>query len=210
MGLYERRLLPLLTHWAMGQRQLDAYRRSVAGAARGRVLELGVGSGRNLPFYSEAVRFLVGVDPSRELLAMARRAAEAAPLRRIALVEGSAERLPFEQGSFDAVVVTWSLCSIPNPAGALAEARRVLRPGGELLFVEHGLSPDPGVRRWQDALTPLWSRIAGNCHLNRKVDALVSEAGLRLTKLHLGYARGPRPMTYMYSGSAVAAAGPQS
>ena len=188
----------------MGQRQLDAYRRSVAGAARGRVLEFGVGSGRNLRFYSEAVHSFVGVDPSRELLAMARRTAGAASLRGIELVESSAEQLPFEQGSFDSVVVTWSLCSIPNPARALAEARRVLRPGGAFLFVEHGLSPDAGVRRWQDRLTPFWSRIAGNCHLNRKVDALVSEAGLRITKLDLGYARGPRPMTYMYSGSAEA------
>ena len=204
MVLYARRILPTLTHWTMGQRQLEPYRRRVADVAHGRVLELGVGSGRNLPFYSSAVDALFGIDASPELLGIARRAGGSSALRKVELLEGSAEELPFEEGSFDVVVVTWSLCSIPHPARALAEARRVLRPGGRLAFAEHGLSPDPGVRRWQERLTPLWSRIAGGCHLNRKVDGLVQEAGFRISSLELGYARGPRPMTYMYCGSAEA------
>lgn len=204
MGLYERRVLPFLTHWTMGQRQLDAYRRSVAGAARGRVLELGVGSARNLPFFSGAVDLLAGIDPSPELLGIARQAVASSAVREVELLEGSAEQLPFKSASFDTVMVTWSLCSIAHPADALAEARRVLRPGGRLLFAEHGLSPDPGVRRWQERLTPLWSRIAGGCHLNRKVDALIEEAGFVSSDLKKGYARGPRPLTYMYFGSAVA------
>ena len=204
MGLYARRILPTLTHWTMGQRQRESYRRRVAGAAHGRVLELGVGSGRNLPFYSSAVDALFGIDPSPELLQMARRAIPSSAVRKVELLEGSAEALPFDEPGFDTVVVTWSLCSIPHPARALAEARRVLKPGGRLVFAEHGLSPDPGVRRWQERLTPLWSRIAGGCHLNRKVDGLVQEAGFRVSGLELGYARGPRPMTYMYCGSAEA------
>lgn len=204
MGLYACRILPALTHWTMGQRQLEPYRRRVAGAAHGRVLELGVGSGRNLPFYSDAVSAVFGVDPSPELLRMARRAIPSSAVRNVELLEGSAEALPFDGPCFDTVVVTWSLCSIPHPARALAEARRVLKPGGRLVFAEHGLSPDPGVRRWQERLTPLWSRIAGGCHLDRKVDGLVQEAGFRICRLELGYARGPRPMTYMYCGSAEA------
>jgi ubiquinone/menaquinone biosynthesis C-methylase UbiE len=201
VGLYEQRILPLLTHWAMGQQQLVAYRQQVVGGARGRVLEIGIGSGRNLPFYGEDVEEVIGVDPSPELLAMARRALAASPLRA-ELYEGSAEQLPFNDRSFDAAVVTWSLCSIPDPAAALWEARRVLRPGGRLLFAEHGRAPDPGVQRWQDRLTPAWRRWAGGCHLNRKPDDLVRAADFTLERLDTGYARGPRPMAFIYEGSA--------
>jgi ubiquinone/menaquinone biosynthesis C-methylase UbiE len=165
------------------------------------VLEIGIGSGRNLPFYGGDVEEVVGVDPSPGMLALARRAHAAGP-RRVELVEASAERLPFDACSFDATVVTWSLCSVPDPAAALQEARRVLRPGGRLLFVEHGLAPDPGVRRWQDRLTPVWRRWTGGCHLNRKPDDLVRAAGFTLERLDTGYARGPKPMTFIYEGAA--------
>ena len=110
--------------------------------------------------------------------------------------------MPFDDASFDMVVVTWSLCSIANPDAALREARRVLRPDGQLRFAEHGLAADPGVRKWQDRLTPLWSRCAGGCHLNRKSDNLIRAAGFSLRTLSAGYARGPRPMAYMYEGDA--------
>ncbi len=201
MGLYERSILPLLTHWAMGQSQLAAYRQRVVGGARGRVLEIGIGSGRNLPFYGGDVEEVVGVDPSPGMLALARRA-RAAGLRRVELVEASAERLPFDACSFDMTVVTWSLCSVPDPAAALQEAHRVLRPGGRLLFAEHGLAPDPGVRRWQDRLTPVWQRWAGGCHLNRKPDDLMRAAGFTLERLDTSYARGPKPMAFIYEGVA--------
>jgi ubiquinone/menaquinone biosynthesis C-methylase UbiE len=165
------------------------------------VLEVGIGSGLNLRFYGPQVTGLVGLDPSRELLAMARRRAPAAPCP-VTLTAGSAEALPFRDQSFDTLVVTWTLCSIPDAARALREMRRVLRPGGALLFVEHGRSSDPGVRAWQDRITPLWRRVAGGCHLNRPIDALIRAGGFGIRRLDRSYLRGPRVMTYLYRGEA--------
>src|SRR3954469_15477566 len=146
---------PWLTHWTMGLEQLKAYRARVVGGAKGRVLEIGIGSGLNLPFYCDAVEEVIGVDPSHELLAISGRAAAGWP-HKFSLLERSAESLPLDDRSVDTVVVTWALCSIPDPVAALREARRVLKPGGEFRFVEHGLSPDPDVRKWQHRLTPVW------------------------------------------------------
>ncbi|MGH7078262.1 MAG: class I SAM-dependent methyltransferase, partial [Acetobacteraceae bacterium] len=166
MSLYQHLILPPLLHLAMRQKSLMPFRRRVIGAAEGRVLEIGIGSGLNLPLYGPGVRSVIGVEPSRELLRMARpRAATAAV--PIELLEASAEVLPLEQGTIDTVVTTWTLCTIPDAQAALAEVRRVLKPGGKLLFVEHGRAPEPGVARWQDRLDPLWRRLAGGCHLNR-------------------------------------------
>jgi SAM-dependent methyltransferase len=201
MGVYSKYVLPRLTHLSMRQAQFRPYRTRTVGGAAGRVLEIGIGSALNLPFYGDAVDEVIGVDPSAEMLALAERAVAASP-KKVVLLQSSAENLPLDDRSVDTVVVTWSLCSIPAPAAALSEARRVLRPGGQLRFVEHGLSPDPGVRKWQDRLTPLWRWCSGGCHLNRKTDDLIRVAGFRLTELSTGYARGPRPMTYMYEGSA--------
>jgi SAM-dependent methyltransferase len=201
MGIYAKFVLPRLTHLSMRQAQLCQYRECVASGARGRVLELGFGSGLNLPFYGKDVEELVGVDVSHEMLALAGPTVAAFP-HKVTLVEQSAESLPFDAASFDTVVVTWSLCSIPDPVAALREARRVLKPGGQIRFVEHGLSPDAGVGRWQNRLTPLWSRCAGGCHLNRKTDGLLRAAGFDIAELSTGYARGLRPTTYMYQGSA--------
>jgi ubiquinone/menaquinone biosynthesis C-methylase UbiE len=202
MGIYTRFVLPRLTHLAMGQAQLQPYRARVIGGAKGRVLEIGIGSARNLPFYTDAVEELVGVDSSSEMLALAKRTVAFVQRPKVRLLAHSAEHLPLEDRSFDTVVVTWSLCSIPDPVAALKEARRVLKSEGQLRFVEHGLSPDTAVRKWQDRLTPLWGRLAGGCHLNRKSDDVVRAAGLTLRELRTGYARGPRPMTYMYEGLA--------
>jgi SAM-dependent methyltransferase len=202
MGIYAKYVLPRLTHLTMGQTQLRPYRQRTVGQARGRVLEIGFGSGRNLPFYGDSVEEVVGIDSSPEVLALAQPAISAALQLKTTLLAWSAESLPFGNQGFDTVVVTWSLCSIPDPRAALREARRVLRPDGRLLFVEHGLSPDPGVRKWQDRLTPLWSWCAGGCHLNRKTDDLIRGAGLSLAQLSMGYARGPRPMAFMYEGEA--------
>ena len=207
MGLYARYLLPRLTDLTMSRKLLLSYRQRVIGGAAGRVLEIGIGSGLNLPLYSDAVEEVIGIDVSPELLAMADRAAMLQSQRRglrVRLLEGSAEHLPssITDGSIDTVVITWALCSIPDASAALVEAHRVLRPHGSLRFVEHGRSPDTSVAWWQDHLTPLWRRCSGGCHLNRKTDDLVRSAGFRLTHLATGYAPGPRPIAFLFEGQA--------
>jgi ubiquinone/menaquinone biosynthesis C-methylase UbiE len=201
MNFYERWILPPLLDIGMQQRQLRRYRLALVPRARGRVLEIGVGSGLNLPFYGAGVEVVIGIDPSPGLLAMARRAAESTAVRAELLL-GSATALPLPTASVDTVVMTWTLCSIPDPAQALSEMRRVLRPGGVLLFAEHGLSPDTDVARWQRALTPLWRRLVGGCHLDRRIDFLIRRAGFEIPLLATGYADGPRPLTFMYEGRA--------
>jgi ubiquinone/menaquinone biosynthesis C-methylase UbiE len=201
MGLYAKWLLPRLTHVAMGMKEFGPYRARALAAARGRVLELGIGSGRNLPFYGPDVRSLTGVDPSVGLTDMARRAAHRARFPVDFLVQ-SAEQLSLEDQSVDTAVSTWTLCTIPDPVKALREVRRVLKPEGRLLFAEHGRAPEPEVVAWQERLTPVWKHCAGGCHLDRKVDDLLRAAGFELEALHTGYAKGPRPMAYMYEGVA--------
>ncbi len=201
MSFYQDRILPHLINLSMRQRNLLAFRRRVIPAAEGRVLEIGIGSGLNLPLYTDGARHVVGLDPSPKLLAMARKAVDKAPVP-VEFLEGSAEAIPLDDGSIDTVVTTWTLCTIPQPGRALGEMRRVLKPDGRLLFVEHGRSPDENIRRWQDRLNPLWKRIGGGCHLNRAIDELVGGAGFRIERLEWGYMKGPKPMTFMYEGCA--------
>jgi ubiquinone/menaquinone biosynthesis C-methylase UbiE len=201
MGFYRNQIVPMLTDLAMRQRDLAAYRSRVIPAADGRVLEIGVGSGLNLPFYSPKVRHLIGLDPSSKLLSMARRNSSPNSIP-IELIEASAEAIPLENGSIDTVVMTWTLCSIPNAGCALREMYRVLKPAGRLLFVGHGRAPQPNVRWWQDRLTPVWKRLGGGCHLNRAIKVLIADAGFRFERLETGYMRGPNPMSFMYEGSA--------
>jgi ubiquinone/menaquinone biosynthesis C-methylase UbiE len=181
--------------------RLDRYRRSVVTSARGFVLEIGVGSGLNLPLYGPAVARVVGLDPSPELLRLAHNRTTDAVVP-VSLLQASAEQLPFVDAAFDVIVMTWTLCSIPNPIAALTEMRRVLRPGGQLLFVEHGLSSEIRTARWQHRLTPYWKRIGGGCHLDRKTDSLIRAAGFGLDEIETGYMKGPKPWTFMYQGSA--------
>jgi ubiquinone/menaquinone biosynthesis C-methylase UbiE len=201
MGFYQERILPWLIHLSMRQKRLAPYRNRVVPAATGRILEIGIGSGLNLPFYSKDVRQIVGLDPSPKLLEMARSSGRERSMP-LEVVEGSAEAIPIEDRSIDTVVTTWTLCSIPDAQRALHEMRRVLKPFGRLLFVEHGLAPEPNVRWWQDRLTPSWKPLAGGCHLNRPMRALIEGAGFEFERLDTGYMRGPRPMTFMYEGSA--------
>jgi ubiquinone/menaquinone biosynthesis C-methylase UbiE len=202
LGVYARRILPWLIDFGMRRKPLLRLREDLVAAARGQVLEIGVGSGLNLPFYPRDLEGLWGIDPSPELLAMARRQAAWVHFP-VSLAEARAEELSLDDHSVDSVVMTWTLCSVARPEQALAEIRRVLRPGGSLIFIEHGQAPEPGVRRWQDRLTPLWRKVAGGCHLNRPIDRLIEAAGLRLTELETGYlVKGPRPLTFHYRGRA--------
>lgn len=201
LGLYQQHILPRLTHFAMRQRQLLPYRQRTIAAAKGRVLEVGIGSALNVGFYGGQVERVIGIDPSPQLLTRASAATNPSGMT-LNLVEGSAEAIPLTDRSVDTVVMTWTLCSIPDAAQALAEMRRVLARGGRLLFVEHGRAPDANVVRWQDRMTPLWKCCAGGCHLNRPIASLVEGAGFRLDYLATGYAAGPKPMSYMYEGSA--------
>ena len=201
MGFYSDFILPRLCDLAMRNKQLLPFRERVIGAAEGRVLEIGVGTGMNLPFYREAVTEVLALEPSPKLVAMAKSASRQVTVR-VSFIEASAEAIPLDAQSADTIVTTWTLCSIPHAATALAEMRRVLRPGGRLLFVEHGLAPDAGVRRWQERLTPAWRCMSGGCHLNRSIGSLVEDAGFRIDRIETGYIPGPRPMTFMYEGSA--------
>ena len=201
MGFYRKVVLPRLIELAMRNSQLGGYRQQTIGAARGHVLEIGVGSGMNLPIYGSAVDRVCGIDPSPELLDRARERVAAARVP-VSLARAAAEQLPFRDAAFDTLVMTWTLCSIPNPSAALNEMRRVLKPGGRLLFVEHGLAPEPAIIRWQHRLTPCWRRIGGGCHLDRKMDDLIRNAGFRVDALETGYMKGPKPWTFMYVGSA--------
>lgn len=191
MSFYEDRILPYLVHLSMRQKVFAAYRERVVPAADGRVLEIGVGSGLNLAFYAETAKRVVGLDPSPKLLSLARGAIDGAALP-IELLEASAESIPLEDKSIDTVVTIWTLCTIPDVTRALAEMRRVLRPDGHLLFVEHGRSPDANISRWQDHLTPVWKRVGGGCHLNREIDQLIEDSGFRIERIDTGYMKGPK------------------
>lgn len=200
MGIYDRWIFPRLLDWTMRSADLDAYRRRLIPLARGRVLELGIGPGLNLPLYGPQVERIIGLDPSADLLRKAWQCA--AQMRRpVHLVQASADRIPVRDKAIDTVVMTWTLCSIADPLKALKETRRVLKPRGEFLFVEHGLAPEPKVAKWQHRLDLLWTRIS--CHLDRPVDRLMGEAGFRITDLNAAYmGRGPKTMTFMYEGRA--------
>ncbi|MBX6322479.1 MAG: class I SAM-dependent methyltransferase [Rhodospirillaceae bacterium] len=202
MPFYRDRVVPWLIEAAMRSDDLTPYRARVVAAARGRVLEVGVGGGLNLAHYGAAAERIIGLDPAARLLVRAAARRDRAPAP-VDLVLASAEAIPLESGSIDCIVMTWTLCSVPEPLAAVREMRRVLRPDGRLLFVEHGRAPDPGVSRWQDRLTPLWRRFAGGCHLNRRIDALLAEGGFAFEALQRGYMpRGPKLATFFYEGRA--------
>lgn len=197
MSFYEDRVLPHLIALVMRNKWLAEYRARVVPGAQGRVLEIGIGSGLNLPFYGRQVEEVIGLDPSMPLLRMIG-SGRGTPT----LLAGSAEAIPLSSASIDTIVTTWTLCSVPEVDLALAEMRRVLRPGGRLLFVEHGRAAGAKMRWLQDRLTPAWRRIAGGCHLNRPMDRLIAGAGFEIEKIDCGYMRFPNPVAYMYEGSA--------
>ncbi len=202
MGLYAKYVLPRFIDVAMRNEETARLRAAWIPQARGEVLEVGIGSGLNLPFYSSDVHRVHGVDPSVELQRIARKRAMAEPIEVVFLLQSAEEQLPLADASIDTVVITWTLCSIPNAPKALQQMKRVLKASGRLIFLEHGQAPDPGIAVWQNRITPLWKRIGGGCHLNRKVDDLITAAGFRIAELTTCYLPGPRPMTYTYQGVA--------
>ena len=201
MGFYGKYFLPRLIDVAMKNKEAAKVRAALIPQARGKVLEIGIGSGLNLPFYSPEVKHVFGVDPSLELQQMAAKRV-AGPIPVEFLTQSAEEKLPLDDQSMDTAVMAWTMCSIPNAAAALRQVRRVLKPDGRLLFVEHGRAPDRKVAAWQDRLTPVWKLATGGCHLNRKVDDLIAEAGFKIEELTTSYLPGPRPMTYTYQGLA--------
>lgn len=201
-GLYDRHVLPSLTHWAMRASLLQKYRRRVASQASGLVLEIGFGSGLNLPFYDPArVTRLYALEPQEGMLKLAGKAIARASFP-VEVLHAGAEQIPLPDQSVDTVLSTWTLCTIPPLDKALGEIRRVLTPSGQFLFAEHGLSSEPRVARWQHRLTPMWRRCAGGCHLNRKHDDLLHAAGFYLASAESGYAGPLKIATYMYQGRA--------
>jgi len=189
MGFYADRVLPHIINKACGMKASNPYRARVAGGLHGEVVEIGFGSGLNVPFYPSAVQRVTAVEPADVgwRIASKRVAASPIPIERSGL---DGQSLPFDDDSFDTALSTWTMCTIPDVARALAEVRRVLRPGGTLHFVEHGLAPDAGVARWQHRLEPLQKRVAGGCHLTREIVPLLEAAGFTITELDQFYEEG--------------------
>ena len=201
MGLYRNVILPSLCDFVMRNRFLLPYRERIIGSAEGTVLEIGAGSGLNLPLYGAGVKEILALEPDPKLMTMARHNAKQAR-RPVTFLDASAEAIPLEDRSVDTVVTTWTLCTIPEAMRALEEMRRVLKPAGHLLFAEHGLAPEESVCKWQNRLTPAWKCISGGCHLNRPIRQMIESGGFSIDQIDTGYALGPKPMSFLYEGSA--------
>lgn len=203
MTLYSKYILPTAVHFTCGLKPNMRQREKVVPNARGRVLEIGIGSGLNLPFYDATkVTKVWGLDPSPEMTRMAQRTASSLAFE-VEFIGLPGEQIPLEDNSVDTVLVTYTLCTIPDTTPALRQMVRVLRPGGDLIFCEHGAAPDASVRRWQDRLNPIWKRFGGGCNLNRPIPALIETGGFRITALETMYIPGWRPASFNYWGTAV-------
>jgi len=202
MGFYDRYCLPLVLDCACGLKPIRKQREKLLPMARGKVLEVGIGTGRNLAHYDAAqVDKIWGLDPATDMHRKARRRLADTGLD-IEFMPLSAETIPTDDARFDTVVLTYTLCSIPDPVAALKEMRRVMRPDGQLLFCEHGLAPDANVARWQQRLTPAWRKIAGDCHMDRDIPTLLQSGGFTVADLQQMYIPGPKVLSYNYWGRA--------
>ena len=203
MGLYETYILPKLTHWVCSHNDISKQRRKVVPRAKGRILEVGIGSGLNLPFYDPAkVKQVWGVDPSYKLRAIAEKKSVDLPFD-VDFIGLSGEEIPLEKNSADTVLVTYTLCSIPDVLKALKEMNRVLKPGGELIFCEHGSAPDDHIRRWQERVNPIWTKVSGGCHLNRPIADIIKESGFKIKYLDTTYSSPLKIVSFNYLGMAV-------
>jgi len=205
MSWYEQRILPHVTNLACSTKPCRKQREKIVPLAEGDVLEIGIGSGLNLPFYDQQkVRKLWGLEPSEGMRKLAAKNFEGLSLD-LEFIDLPGEEIPLESNSVDTVLVTFTLCTIPDTASALQGMRRVLKPGGRLLFCEHGTAPDEGVRRWQDRLNSGWSKISGGCNMNRDILALIAAGGFDIVNDERMYIPGLRILSYNYWGSAVSA-----
>ena len=205
MGLYDKYVLPKMVHFACGQKPSMKQREKIIPLAKGAVLEIGIGSGLNIPYYqAHQVDHLWGIDPSRDMWAIAEKNARERHLDA-EFIETGAESIPLDNNSADTVVITYTLCTIPDVNSALQEVRRVLKPGGKLLFCEHGEAPDEGIQRWQILVNPIWNRLAGGCNLNRPIPRLLEQSGFRSNDMQTMYIPGWKPASFNYWGSALTA-----
>jgi ubiquinone/menaquinone biosynthesis C-methylase UbiE len=202
MGFYARYIMPKLVHFSCGQNPTMKQREKIVPLAEGLVLEVGIGSGLNIPFYdSQKVDHLWGIDPSPDMWALARKNARDHHLDA-EFFQGGAESIPLDNDAADTVVMTYTLCTIPDPHSALQEIRRVLKPGGRLLFCEHGEAPDKDVQRWQNRMNPIWNKLGGGCNLNRPVPRLLEQSGFSFNDIQTMYIPGWKPACFNYWGSA--------
>jgi ubiquinone/menaquinone biosynthesis C-methylase UbiE len=202
MGLYSNVIFPRFLNAFMSSGQFKKQRSKLLSSVSGDILEIGFGTGLNLEFYPDHVRKITAIDPNAGMNKVAQRNIKNSDIEVDSRVL-SGENLPIEDRSFDSVVCTWTLCSIPDAAAALREVRRVLRPGGKFFFVEHGLAPDPNVAKWQHRLTPIQKVIGDGCHLNRPIDAMITGEGFGLSDLETFYMpKAPKFAGYMFRGIA--------
>jgi len=205
MGFYENRVLPFMIGLACGTEPIQKQREKVVPRAEGRVLEIGMGPGLNLPYYDrERVEMVWGLEPSEGMRRKAAARIEQAPFE-VRWLGLPSEEIPLEDDSADTVVLTYTLCTIPDSQAALAQMRRVLKPGGRLLFSEHGAAPDEAVRRWQDRVNPVWKKLAGGCNINREIPKALEAAGFEIPELDTMYLPGtPKIAAFQYWGHATA------
>ena len=203
MSLYEKYFLPKLLDFCCGMEGFQNKRSQIVPLAHGRILEIGIGSGLNFDHYNfDKVEEIIGVDPAVSSVAMAR-SRSSQYNSKISFIESSAESIDLPSNTFDCVVIGYSLCTIPDPLKALAEARRLMKPEGSLFFMEHGLAPEQNIQKWQHRLTPGWKKIGGGCNLNRDIENLISSSGFQFKSLNKKYIKGPKIAAFQYYGEAV-------
>lgn len=203
MGFYNKYILPQLTHWVCSQNDITRVREEYVPLAKGRILEVGIGSGLNLPHYDPLrVEKIWGLDPSSELIKRAMKQATQMPFD-VEFIERSCEEIPMDDKSMDSVLVTYSLCSIPDVSKALKEINRILKPGGELIFCEHGRAPDDVISKWQDRVTPSWTKVSGGCHLNRDISQLINKSRFKIVKYDQQYSSPLKLISFNYRGIAI-------
>ena len=202
MSLYDKYVIPELIKFVCGREQFTQQRQAILPHAHGTVLDIGIGAGANLPFYQrDKVKHIFGLEPSQRLQEKASELAASID-REIEFINNGAEDIPLQNNSVDTAVITFTMCSIAEIQQAMEETRRVLKPGGQLLFCEHGMAPDARIQRWQNRLNPMWKKLAGGCHLNRDIPELIRQAGFKIEDIDSQYMKGPRPFSFIYKGIA--------